>query len=542
MIRATVLSIACGAGVLLASGADTGWASDAWDSFRNGGRSMSPVTLPTAWSASEGIAWQRELAGYGQSAPVIHGGRVVVTAVLGPNCEQISVQCFELSSGQQLWDYTRASTLGHPSNYMHSRAAPTPVVDVDGVYAFFETGDFLALNWQGDLRWHRNETEVLGPFENNHGIGASPAADEDSLYLLVEHDGPSALVAIDKANGTTRWSTERASTKSWASPIIAEVDGENQVIVSSGGTVAGYRASDGRQLWNLDGFEGNSLPSPVVADQRLLIAARLPEFATDGQVRANGCLDLSRVDEQGPAVLWRADKAISEYASPVVCDQHAYFVNKANVLHCVDISSGEIVYRKRLALTCWATPIVDGERVYFFGKNGQTKIVRAGRTYEEVSVNPLWDPSDPPQPLHYVESSGGTHGPNAHGSAAGEARAARHGGDGASSSRARSGTRSTNGPGGGMLARLLAGDRNGDGVLEGEEIPVPFREMLTRIDLDGDGRLSRSEIEAMAESFAERRQDAAATARDPIVYGVAAAEGQLVIRTGTRLYAISGDQ
>jgi hypothetical protein len=66
--------------------------------------------------------------------------------------------------------------------------------------------------------------------------------------------------------------------------------------------------------------------------------------------------------------------------------------------------------------------------------------------------------------------------------------------------------------------------------------------MLTRIDLDGDGRLSRSEIEAMAESFAERRQDAAATARDPIVYGVAAAEGQLVIRTGTRLYAISGDQ
>jgi len=48
-----------------------------WTSFRNGGASQSTSKLPMRWSATEGIAWQKELIGYGQSCPVILGdGRI----------------------------------------------------------------------------------------------------------------------------------------------------------------------------------------------------------------------------------------------------------------------------------------------------------------------------------------------------------------------------------------------------------------------------------------------------------------------------------
>ncbi|MCG8651203.1 MAG: serine/threonine protein kinase, partial [Pirellulales bacterium] len=57
---------------------------------------------------------------------------------------------------------------------------------------------------------------------------------------------------------------------------------------------------------------------------------------------------------------------------------------------------------------------------------------------------------------------------------------------------------------------------------------------------DGDGKIDKKELEAMAKSFAERRKNAAASARDPIVYGVAAANGTIAVRTGTRLYVING--
>ena len=89
-----------------------------------------------------------------------------------------------------------------------------------------------------------------------------------------------------------------------------------------------------------------------------------------------------------------------------------------------------------------------------------------------------------------------------------------------------------------MIAALMRGDANGDGVLEGDEISSDFQSLLPRVDTNQDGKLDGQELAAMAKSFAERRAGARAGAADPIVYGVAASAGNLVIRTGTRLYCI----
>lgn len=526
--------------------------------------------LPTAWSSDHGIAWQHELVGYGQSAPVMLNNKVFVTSVEGPMCEKLVVQCLDLSSGESLWQYVRATSQGHASNYMNARAAPTPLVDQDAVYAFFETGDFVCLDHAGNLLWHRNEAESFGKFENNHGLGSSPTMDDQNLYLLIEHDGPSSLSAINKKSGETIWQTARESTKSWASPIIANTSNDQSfVVVSSGGTVTGYSPKDGQPQWQIDGIEGNTVPSPTASENLLLVGARLPEFANDGQVKANCCLDLSQITDGQPKVLWRAEKAICEYASPVTHEGYAYFVNKANVLHCIDAASGEVVYRKRLSLNCWATPVIANDALFFFGKNGQTKIIQAGPEFVEIASNGLWDLENPPAPEQYVEftedrggQGGHGHGSNGHGAAGHGAAGHGEGGhaatghpsgghpakgeaaEGHAASAGKPSAASKGGPssrpGGGMVARMLAGDKNDDGILEGDEIPGMFRPMLSRIDTDGDGKINQKELEKMAKSFAERRKDAAASARDPIVYGVAAASGKIVVRTGTRLYVIDG--
>lgn len=535
----TILSLGCLPFILSAGHMHSG-AEEAWTSFRNGGQSQATSSLPTAWSPEGGIAWQHELIGYGQSAPVIFNDKVIVSSVEGSMCEKLVVHCFDLSHGDALWQYDRATSAGHPSNYMNSRAAPTPLVDQDAVYVFFETGDFVCLDHQGKLLWHRNETESFGKFENNHGIGSSPAMDNQNLYLLIEHDGPSSLSAINKKSGETIWKTERKSTKSWASPIVARLsDGSQSVVVSSGGTVTGYSSADGSQQWQIDGIEGNSVPSPTAIENHLIVGARLPEFAADGQVQANCCLELSETANGEPKVVWRAEKAICEYASPVALNGYAYFLNKANVLHCIDITSGEIAYRERLSLNCWATPIVAGNAIYFFGKNGQTRIVRSGPKFVEIAKNDLWDTSNPPAPEIYVETANSHGGHGMHGAD----RAVKHGksqreSEGHGQTESHAGKAAARG--GGMIERMLAGDANEDGILEGDEVPAMFRAMMSRIDTDGDGKINRGELETMAKSFAERRKDAAASARDPIVYGVAAASGKIAIRTGTRLYVVDG--
>ena len=479
-----------------------------WTSFRNGGVSVAPGQFPTHWSESSGIAWEWELAGYGQSTPVIHDGKVYVTSVVGPMKEISRVACLDLRTGEELWSQQVDSATQTESNYMHSRAAPTPLVDDTGVYAFFEGGDLVAFSHDGTQRWHKNLSEDYGPFENNHGLGSSPAQTEDLIFLNLEHRGPSKLLAIEKTTAETLWQVERPSGSSWTSPIVVHGKSNTSVVVSSAGSVTAYNVDSGDEFWTVDGLEGNSVPSPTFDGVNLLIGARLPEFgSTTEAAKSNLCLHLNKDDQFD--VRWRSQKVVSDYASPVVAGNCVYYLNKTGVLSCLDLATGHSHYKQRLGVECWATPLVADGHVYFFGKNGETVVIQAGWSFEKVAVNQLWDTSNPPKPETYVEHQASP----GHGSSGGGRR-------------------------GGMIAMLMKGDADKDGILTQEEVPEEFQAMLPRVDLNKDGALDSDELKAMEESFRKRREGSRDGARDPIVYGIAAADGTIVVRTGTRLYAI----
>ena len=527
-MKPRILSAANRIGLLLVLLLTTATSAD-WSSFRNGGDSHASQSLPTVWSPDTGLAWQHELPGYGQSTPVILGNQIFVTAVDGPMKQRLLVLCYSLTSGELVWRYERDASSQGPSNYMAARAAPTPVVDQRAVYVFFESGDCVAVDLTGQALWHRNFISDYGKFDNNHGLGASPAQNASQVFLCIEHKGPSYLLALDKQNGQTTWKVDRESSSSWSSPIVTRIGGNEQLIVSSGGNVAGYDAGSGEKRWNVAGLDGNSVPSPTLIGNNLFIGARLPEFAEEGSIRSNCCIDVSSLTGGEPRIAWRAEKALSDYASPVVSGTFAYFVNKVGILYCLDTATGKVHYAKRLGTQCWGTPIVANSLVYFFGKDGKTQIIKPGTEFELVSSNMLWNEDSPPKPEQYVENSSSAPG---HGGTGEEGE--KSAGD---QSRAR-GASGGGRPSGGMLAALMKGDANGDGSLTAEEISADFKPMLARIDTNSDGILDPAEIKAMADSFAARRADSQSSARDPIVYGAVASQGKIVIRTGTRLYCI----
>ncbi len=198
-----------------------------WSEFRNGGSSEVRGELPMQWS-SDKIAWQHELIGYGQSTPIIYNDRVFVTSVEGPMKDECVVSCYELKSGRQLWVHRRPATVKGASNYMASRAAPTPVVDNNAIYAFFESGDCLAVDLAGNPLWQRSLTTDYGKFDNNHGLGASPTQTESQVIINIEHKGPSYLIALDKKTGATTWKVDRNSSSSWSSPFSSMLMDKNR--------------------------------------------------------------------------------------------------------------------------------------------------------------------------------------------------------------------------------------------------------------------------------------------------------------------------
>lgn len=492
-----------------------------WTSFRNGG--VSKVAEPkvgyaTNWSPKSGILWQTEISGYGQSTPIIWGDRIYLSSVIGNMKDECILDCFDLKTGNQLWQHKINAGEKAPSNYRVARAAPTPLVDDLGVYALYESGDLFALNHSKEKLWQRNLSHEYGKFKNHHGLGSSPAQSKELLFLNIEHSGPSYLIAIEKKTGTTKWKVDRPSGMSWTSPIVIsnDVDQIEAVIVSSNGRVDAYDSRNGKLLWGLGDLGGNSVPSPTYADGLLFIGARIPQFGTQSAgSRSNLCPKLDHIHEK-PGIVWRAQKAVTDYTSPVVAGECVYLINKVGVLYCLDVKTGKQHYARRLKEPCWATPVVAGSLIYLFGKNGGTLILESGPQYKEIAFNRLWDEKKPPAPENYVEytSAKSTH-KNNHGQ---QRR------------------------GGGIGAMLLQNDKNKDGQISKEELPEQFKAMMVRVDRNQDLVIDKEEIAWMEKTFRAERANSRSQARDPIVYGVAAASGSIIVRTGTRLYCLDNKE
>jgi outer membrane protein assembly factor BamB len=375
---------------------------DSWTSLHNGGNtSVVADKLPVEWSPERGVAWSVGLPGYGQSAPVVWGGQVYVTAIDGDNKESCFVQAYDAKTGKRLWEHKFAATVRVRNSYMTSRAAPTPVVDRDGVYALFESGDLVALTHAGKQRWAVTLfDDGERKFDNAHGYGASPAQTTAAVVVAVDHKGPSYLLALSKETGKPLWKTERKSRSSWTSPQVARVGGREQVVISSAGTVDGYDAETGKQVWSHQGLSGNNIPSVTVRGDRVYVGAGISqrEKDADSAAASNCCLRITPESKDGCEVLWKAKNAVCHYVSPLVHCDHAYYVNQAGVLHCLDAQTGKEVYAERTAGPCWAQPIASGDHIYLFHKDGTTTVVKTGARFEEVRTNRLWNGDAPPLP------------------------------------------------------------------------------------------------------------------------------------------------
>ena len=375
---------------------DTAAETVRWPAFLGRGATLpNPEMVPTAWSPEKNVAWITKLTGAGQSSPVVWGDRVFVTSIDGAMKDTCIITSVSVDGGRILWTHQSAASQPVRSNYYQSRAAPTPVVDTDGVYAFFETGNLVSLSHDGEERWTRSLVDDFGEFAVRIGLSASLTQTEDHVIVLVDHEGPSYLLAIDKKTGKDVWKTERFSRQSYTSPIMLSVAGKPQIVVSSAGSVDGYDPQTGTQLWTYEEVGGNRSTTPLpVSDNRFLIAASPgmhDEYVVDAR-KSNLVMEIeSNGATYSPKVVWRTRKAMPSFASPMVHQGLAYWVTKIGIVFCFDAETGEKVYSARLGQSCWATPIGIGDRVYFFGKNGTTVVIKAGREFEVLQKNELLD-------------------------------------------------------------------------------------------------------------------------------------------------------
>ena len=131
------------------------------------------------------------------------------------------------------------------------------------LFAWFGTGQVVALDMRGGVVWSKHLGEEYSPFDINWGHGSSPVLYKDLLILLCDHQSASYLVALDARTGKLRWKADRGKGRaSYSTPLVVPGPNGDELVVNSSERIDGYDAATGELRWYADAPRQTPVPPP----------------------------------------------------------------------------------------------------------------------------------------------------------------------------------------------------------------------------------------------------------------------------------------
>lgn len=200
-----------------------------------------------------------------------------------------------------------------------------------------------------------------------------------------DHDGDSYIVALDRNTGKTVWKVERDhKTRSYVTPIIREVAGRTQMVVSGSKSICSYDPRTGSRFWKINGPTEQFVASMVFDGQLFYMAAGFPTHHVMA-VRPEGSGDVTETH-----VVWHETEKVGCYVpSPVLTGDYLLVADDNGTVNCFEAKTGKRQWRARMGNHYSASLVSAGGLAYLLADDGTTKLVRPGAEEQVVAENPL---------------------------------------------------------------------------------------------------------------------------------------------------------
>jgi len=359
--------------------------------------------IPTKWSSTENIAWRIAVPGEGHSSPIVWGDKVFLTSSLTEKNKRILL-CIDRLSGQTVWQRDVVQSPPETVHRLNSRASGTPATDGKQVYVTFmraEGDEVIAPNvgserlitpgkiivaaydLDGNEKWKTN----VGDFLSAHGFNTCPVLFEDLVILNGDHDGNAYLVALDRQSGRQRWRTRRENkTRSYVTPIIREIDGITQMILSGSLCIASYDPRNGKRHWIVDGPTEQFVASMVYDGKYVFATGGYPERHTLA-IRPGGKGNVTDTH-----IAWRTTRGAAYVPSPIISGRYLLMVADSGIASCFEARTGKRHWMERLPGGHSPSPVSADGLVYFVSDRGVTTIIRPSETFAVIAKNELGEP------------------------------------------------------------------------------------------------------------------------------------------------------
>jgi outer membrane protein assembly factor BamB len=189
--------------------------------------------------------------------------------------------------------------------------------------------------------------------------------------VIVLVGGPQAVVAFRPEDGSVAWRSGPGSV-SYASPLVIDVDGQQQLVYFSADEVIGLDASDGTRLWShtcVNEYSNNATNAIWGEDNLLWVATQLDGGARALRLdRADGA---TRVEE-----VWFSNKVSIHFWNSIRLGDTVYasIGSQASILAGIDVRSGEIRWRTRGFKQ--ANLVQAGDKTVLLDEEGTLALVR----------------------------------------------------------------------------------------------------------------------------------------------------------------------
>ena len=357
-------------------------ASNDWPLWRGpsqNGLASPGQSLPLDWSESKNVIWKTEIPGRGHGSPIVVGDRVILPTSDEQKKTQ-SVLCLNRLTGKLLW-----TTQIHQSGFMKlnkkgTHASGSLACDGKQLYVnFLNAGaaHTTALSMEGKILWQTRITDYVV----HQAYASSPALHGENLLLVVADNKKSgALACLDRTDGKIIWKVGRPKKPNYASPVIYELDGRQQLIMTGCDLVSSYNPRTGKKLWEIKGSTTECVTTTVTDGVHVYSSGGYPKNHVSA-IRADG----------SGKIAWSNN--IRVYVPSMIVNKgYLYGIADAGVAYCWKSDTGEVMWKGRLGGTFSASLAWADGNLHAANEAGECFVFEASpKGFRILSQNQLGD-------------------------------------------------------------------------------------------------------------------------------------------------------
>ena len=307
--------------------------------------------LASTWpSGGPRKLWSRAL-GEGHSSILVEDGRLyTMHRTAGPPAAQRGqeevVTALDATTARTIWAFTYPAPTDGVDFSEGAGPHATPLIVGPRIYASSSRRELFAIDKAtGKRLWSHDFIKEYGAPRPDRGYSCSPLAFGNTVIVTVGGGGQ-AVAAFDQQTGALVWKSG-ASDPSPASPVLIDVDGEQQLVVFGGDRILGMNPSNGQELWNVphNTSWGLNISTPVWSPAHHLLFVSAAYNSGSRAIELHQAAGKTVVSEK-----WFTNRMRVHIGTVIRIGDYVYGSSGdfgPSFLSAVDLNTGKVVWQDR---------------------------------------------------------------------------------------------------------------------------------------------------------------------------------------------------